>query len=416
MTKRIILLGWALCLSLSTTFLTAAPAGLKTISPEHPEVLCELPGPSAVMVINPTQHTLTAAWPHVAGAARYKITAKDLNTNTVVYTAYMVANPVVPAQHLITGLVPNTPYEVGVSASACSFGENFGAPTNGYGQTDNIVIGDVIILSPCNPNTGGGNPFYGDDSEVTFEMTMDPNGANGEYSQSCLVVSGTRTSNNVNWQIQLNIAAAYCSTDKYKWIYKATNLQNIYSITTNQTGNELIVKSGTSNNNEEVLKIIGIDADNSEMAFTARILNCYNLGGSYRDPARGCGNTGLSRNPCTNGTQGKNAGPNNHGQVQIELESRSDFSNDLPATESITAIPNPFNDFTNVQYQISKQSPVSIMLFNAVGQAQRELLNDREVEPGTYTVPVDMNDLAPGVYFLTIQTASGRKITTVVKQ
>lgn len=408
MTKRIILLGIAICMLLSSNFLAAAPAGVNHTSPDQPEITCELPGPSMVMVINPTQNTLTATWPHVPNAARYKITAKDLNTNIVVYSAIINANLAQPANHLITPLAAATPYEIGVSASECMVGD-FGTPTYGYGQTDYIIVGDIIILSPCPP--GGSSPFDKNGS-AWLSIPLGPNGAGGLYGQACLVASATH---GTFWSIQLNIAAVRCAPNRIKWIYEESNMIGDLDIIEQQTSGQLWVTSEITG--QTLLVISNINADNGQvMTFSANITNSTNYGGSYKNNMNGCGNTTLSANPCTGGTQGKNAGPGNNGEVQIELESRSDFDNELPTEETIKALPNPFNDFTNIQYQISKQSPVSMVLFNAMGQVQRELLNDSQVEPGTYTLPVDMADLTPGVYFLTIQTESGRKITTVVKQ
>ncbi len=69
--------------------------------------------------------------------------------------------------------------------------------------------------------------------------------------------------------------------------------------------------------------------------------------------------------------------------------------------------PNPFNPVTSINFEVSKQSPVIITIFNIKGQAVRNLV--REVrEPGRYEILWDGKNnqgrqLASGVFFCQFQ-------------
>ncbi len=74
--------------------------------------------------------------------------------------------------------------------------------------------------------------------------------------------------------------------------------------------------------------------------------------------------------------------------------------------------PNPFNPSTNIKYQLPKQANVRIVVFNALGQKVRTLVNERQ-EAGEYTLTFDASDLAGGIYYYCIQT--GNRFTQVKK-
>jgi hypothetical protein len=67
--------------------------------------------------------------------------------------------------------------------------------------------------------------------------------------------------------------------------------------------------------------------------------------------------------------------------------------------------PNPFNPVTEIRYQLSEAVPVSIKVFDLLGQEVATLVN--EVKPaGSYIVTWDANNAASGVYFYRL-TAGG---------
>jgi hypothetical protein len=60
--------------------------------------------------------------------------------------------------------------------------------------------------------------------------------------------------------------------------------------------------------------------------------------------------------------------------------------------------PNPFNPATKIDYTVAKSGPVTIKVFNALGQEVATLLN-QEVQRGSYQVTFDGSGLASGIYY-----------------
>ena len=64
--------------------------------------------------------------------------------------------------------------------------------------------------------------------------------------------------------------------------------------------------------------------------------------------------------------------------------------------------PNPFNPFTDIRYQISDQSHVTLKVYNTLGQ-EAVVLVDGVREAGYYEVQWDASEMASGVYFYRLQ-------------
>jgi len=60
--------------------------------------------------------------------------------------------------------------------------------------------------------------------------------------------------------------------------------------------------------------------------------------------------------------------------------------------------PNPFNPTTNIKYSIPSMSKVSLKVFDILGRQVESLVNETQA-PGQYTVTLDAQSLATGVYF-----------------
>jgi len=71
----------------------------------------------------------------------------------------------------------------------------------------------------------------------------------------------------------------------------------------------------------------------------------------------------------------------------------------LPTKYSLGhGFPNPFNPSAQMRFSVPSRGRVTIALYNVAGQEVRELI-DKEMDPGLYTVPVNGDGLAGGVYF-----------------
>jgi hypothetical protein len=63
--------------------------------------------------------------------------------------------------------------------------------------------------------------------------------------------------------------------------------------------------------------------------------------------------------------------------------------------------PNPFNPSTRIKYSIPFESNVRVTVFNALGEAVRELTNEMQ-GAGTYEVSFNSLGISSGVYFYSI--------------
>lgn len=65
--------------------------------------------------------------------------------------------------------------------------------------------------------------------------------------------------------------------------------------------------------------------------------------------------------------------------------------------------PNPFNPKTNIKFDIAKATNVKLIIYNALGQAVKTLVN--EYKPaGSYVADFDASGLTSGTYFYTLTT------------
>jgi hypothetical protein len=72
--------------------------------------------------------------------------------------------------------------------------------------------------------------------------------------------------------------------------------------------------------------------------------------------------------------------------------------------------PNPFNPSTQIEYNVSKQSYISIKVYDVVGNEVDVLVNSN-LNPGSYKANFDASKLASGTYFYSM-FANGSKVDT----
>jgi hypothetical protein len=90
-------------------------------------------------------------------------------------------------------------------------------------------------------------------------------------------------------------------------------------------------------------------------------------------------------------------------KVVTSVNRRASGKSDL-SFELFQNFPNPFNPSTVIRYSLSKETNVSITIFNALGSEIKHLLNERQT-PGEYHIRFNALDLSAGVYFYRIQTS-----------
>ena len=88
---------------------------------------------------------------------------------------------------------------------------------------------------------------------------------------------------------------------------------------------------------------------------------------------------------------------------QIGTVGISPASNQLPSDFVLHQnYPNPFTPVTNIRFDLSARSNVTLKVYDVTGREVTTLVN--EVKPaGSYTVSFDGSSLASGVYFYRIQ-------------
>jgi hypothetical protein len=72
--------------------------------------------------------------------------------------------------------------------------------------------------------------------------------------------------------------------------------------------------------------------------------------------------------------------------------------------------PNPFNPSTTIQFTVTDNDPVTLKVYNLIGQEVATLV-DETLAPGTYTCTFDAAGLASGVYLYRLQ--SGKDTATM---
>ncbi|MBK7500429.1 MAG: T9SS type A sorting domain-containing protein [Ignavibacteriales bacterium] len=97
---------------------------------------------------------------------------------------------------------------------------------------------------------------------------------------------------------------------------------------------------------------------------------------------------------------------------QIDFDGTFEYSNEVEAIINIPDkfelsqnYPNPFNPSTKIKYQITTSNPVSIKIYDVLGNEVATLVN--EVQPsGNYEVTFDASLLSSGTYFYKLQAGS----------
>lgn len=75
--------------------------------------------------------------------------------------------------------------------------------------------------------------------------------------------------------------------------------------------------------------------------------------------------------------------------------------------------PNPFNPETTIRFEVKETSAVHLRVFNALGQAVRQLV-DETLAPGVYRVVFDAHNLPSGLYLYQLEAGSFRKTQRMV--
>ncbi|MFL5764117.1 MAG: T9SS type A sorting domain-containing protein [Bacteroidia bacterium] len=70
--------------------------------------------------------------------------------------------------------------------------------------------------------------------------------------------------------------------------------------------------------------------------------------------------------------------------------------------------PNPAKETSRIGFQVFAQGPVSLKIYDIVGNLVGTLVDD-DLKPGTYYFPVETTTLPNGIYFYTLQTGNKKR-------
>lgn len=87
-----------------------------------------------------------------------------------------------------------------------------------------------------------------------------------------------------------------------------------------------------------------------------------------------------------------------------DIKEENGFANVPKGFKLMQNFPNPFNPSTTIRFQISQASPVTLKIYNTLGQVVATLVNGKPLAAGTYSVDWDASQFASGVYFYELKT------------
>lgn len=71
--------------------------------------------------------------------------------------------------------------------------------------------------------------------------------------------------------------------------------------------------------------------------------------------------------------------------------------------------PNPFNPSTTIQFRVEQERPVTLSIFNAIGQRMETLFTGRAEAGRLYSIPFRAERYASGIYFSVLESAGERQ-------
>ena len=78
--------------------------------------------------------------------------------------------------------------------------------------------------------------------------------------------------------------------------------------------------------------------------------------------------------------------------------------------------PNPFNPQTSVEFQLPKETTVTLKIYNLLGKAVKTILENEKLPAGTYRQTISALDLPSGIYLYRLVTpefSQTRKMTVL---
>ena len=104
----------------------------------------------------------------------------------------------------------------------------------------------------------------------------------------------------------------------------------------------------------------------------------------------------------------------NYGRALPQAQPRSESRSVVPQQlELLSCYPNPFNPSTRINYSLGQATNVEIKVYNLQGQLVTTLLDER-LDAGRHQTVFRPEDLATGLYFISIATPDMRQVEKVM--
>lgn len=99
----------------------------------------------------------------------------------------------------------------------------------------------------------------------------------------------------------------------------------------------------------------------------------------------------------------------------VEVYKLDTESLDLKVQTTISAFPNPFKDYTTVEYSLADEDIVSVEIYDMHGTLVATLINSKQHQKGIYQINFDTRALTAGQYSCILRTSSSVKTYKFVK-
>ncbi len=87
---------------------------------------------------------------------------------------------------------------------------------------------------------------------------------------------------------------------------------------------------------------------------------------------------------------------------------------DVSFEEGFTVFPNPFGNSTIIEYQLPENAPVTLTIFNQLGQKVGMLVNEKQSQ-GIQQVQLNAENLKAGIYFCVLRINDGIQTKKIIK-
>lgn len=353
---------------------------------------CALPAPETLTVTAITPTSISLAWtpPPISPTyiVVYKVSCFDETDQVALPDEYTTL-----LTHTRSGLQPGHFYRIGVSASQCN--NEYGPEIRVHARTSIFIIDDIVQNSCAPYNSINRMP------NDTMQVVLAPGVVENEPVQ----VVRLKVNDGNNWIVEYTIWADCNGTPHYRALSE-TNVSR-----TPPSDDEPIQTQGISyyNASNPNQMLLGISKTSSAISGgqlvttmtvsfkdTCTSSSCSWVFGTYhcpKPPERGMGFGG---------------------RFSVAEREMPELRSTAPLTLSVT--PNPASDAISVEYTLPSEGPAIFSLFDVRGQKIKTFDSPGVLQPGLYNTVFQLDELPAGMYFLALQTATERRIISLVKQ